>query len=301
MKCILCEGEQTRLLGSMSTNQIIGQWADIYHMDVSHMFIGHDQVRLYHCDSCGLEFYNPLVSGDADFYLQLQAFDWYYMRDKWDYHTALKDIKKTDRILEIGCGTGHFIKILREKRIDVIGIELNEAAVNYAQTKGMPIYLKTLEGLVKDKPELFDDICLFQVLEHVENPREFIELCLKLLKPFGRLIITVPNNAGFIRRARNNLLNQPPHHLTLWSKTVFEFIAKKRGLKLRSVRYEPLADYHINWYIDIQLARINIKFPLVVLIKKAMRKALILLFHYGKVHRMLKGHSIYICLQKERN
>lgn len=93
-------------------------------------------------------------------------------------------------ILEIGCGTGGNIKMLNEYGI-TYAMEMDEFAASYANKK----YSNVKKGhLPNDIPfnKKFDLICMFDVLEHIEEDKLSIQNLKNYLKEDGILLITVP-------------------------------------------------------------------------------------------------------------
>jgi 2-polyprenyl-3-methyl-5-hydroxy-6-metoxy-1,4-benzoquinol methylase len=92
-------------------------------------------------------------------------------------------------ILDIGAGTGDFLKVCENNNWKVLGIEPSLDARNIAKKKG--IHLK--ENLSDINNQRFDVITLWHVLEHVEDLKDTIKTLNCLLKPEGRIVIAVPN------------------------------------------------------------------------------------------------------------
>lgn len=92
-------------------------------------------------------------------------------------------------ILDVGAGTGEFLKVCKNNSWNVFGTEPNNNARNIAAKKG--IILK--EDISKFSNQKFEIITLWHVLEHVENLSEYISNLNQMLSSFGRLIIAVPN------------------------------------------------------------------------------------------------------------
>jgi 2-polyprenyl-3-methyl-5-hydroxy-6-metoxy-1,4-benzoquinol methylase len=80
----------------------------------------------------------------------------------------------------------------------------------------------------------------FQVLEHVTDPRQFLLDMAAAAKPGGRVMIGVPNSGGFVGRDPRAVLNAPPHHMGLWSRTSLERVAEIVGLRVERMEVEPL-------------------------------------------------------------
>lgn len=252
--CILCRSEDIQIVGILSARQLIADWKKVFDIDIVSELKGYTHIQRYRCKDCGLEFFPPELAGSTQLYTKLQKFDWYYISYKWEHDTALQYIPQGARVLEVGCGQGAFVeRLIWEKNCSALGIELNEDAVKTAQKKGLPVKAICLEDLCSDQIGTFDVVCHFQVLEHVPNPGVFLTNCIALLKPGGRLLIGVPNNDSFIRLDENALLNQPPHHLSRWNEQVFRKLTWLYDVDLMGVKFEPLAPYHLGWFIRVQL------------------------------------------------
>lgn len=99
----------------------------------------------------------------------------------------------TKNILDVGAGTGDFLKVCKDNSWNVFGTEPNVDARNIAAKKGVMLH----EDLSKIKNSKFDVITLWHVLEHVENLQEYISELENLLAENGRLIIAVPNYKSY--------------------------------------------------------------------------------------------------------
>ncbi|PQJ79960.1 class I SAM-dependent methyltransferase [Polaribacter porphyrae] len=92
-------------------------------------------------------------------------------------------------ILDVGAGTGDFLKVCKNNSWNVFGTEPDAGARNIAARKGIILQ----EDLSKIANQKFDVITLWHVLEHVENLQEYIPTLNNLLSDTGKLIIAVPN------------------------------------------------------------------------------------------------------------
>lgn len=107
----------------------------------------------------------------------------------------LKNIK----LLDIGSGGGLVCKPMYEFGADVTGIDANEhntrAARAYAKERKLNIkYVNnTVENYILENNEKYDVILCLEVIEHVANPKEFVQNISKLLKPDGVLILSTIN------------------------------------------------------------------------------------------------------------
>ena len=99
----------------------------------------------------------------------------------------------TKNILDVGAGTGDFLKVCKDNSWNVFGTEPDLDARNIAAKKEIILH----EDLSKIKNSKFDVITLWHVLEHVENLQKYISELENLLSEKGRLIIAVPNYKSY--------------------------------------------------------------------------------------------------------
>ena len=103
------------------------------------------------------------------------------------------------RILDLGCGEGYGANILSQSAAEVIGIDINSEAVNWANRKYARSNLRFVCGSASSVPiegrEVFDVVVCFEMLEHVLEQESLIAEAKRLLKPSGLLIISTPNKA----------------------------------------------------------------------------------------------------------
>jgi SAM-dependent methyltransferase len=286
------------LIEELDPASLIDQWRRAYDIDISEELAGVSEIRRFRCDETGLEFYDPPeAAGSGALYEALQELNWYYMPHKWEYDAAAEDIQLGDRVLEVGCGVGDFVAwIQNERETEVLGIDLNEQAVEEAQRQGRPVTTQRLEAL--DESERYDVVCAFQVLEHIRDVVPFIEACLARLRPGGRLIFGVPNCNSFIRHVDEDLLNQPPHHMSRWTASVFRTLPQIAPVRVRRIAFEPLADYHLQWYTNVQFGRLPSMNGFTRRAKKVIQKTVLPVARRTKLHRLIRGHTLYTCFEK---
>lgn len=312
VKSPITHGEVT-LIKVISTFSIINEYRDILGIDVSEYFDSLDEIRIYECNDTNYRFYYPLnIEGDGSFYAKLQEFDWYYMPWKWEYQEAAKKVKSGMKVLEIGSAKGDFLsKIQSDYNGIVTGLELNKKAVEEANKQGVNTFCESVQAHAKAHAGVYDLVCSFQVLEHVSDVRAFLEAMVKCLKPNGHLIIGVPNNLGFLRLDMENPtpmpLNAPPHHVGLWDEVSLRNISKLFSLKVDSVKFEPLADYHSQLHKDLYISHFKemVKKPSISKWISRLPTALSWrAFHYGPAMyyrwlcRQKRGQGILVSYKK---
>lgn len=184
---------------------------------------GADNARLYHretlpyfdrpltfdivkCRKCGLVYTNPrLVDYNATYLSGVDRQDEHFADHDRAKHpvfaSALDQIRRltpstsTDvRILDIGCGSGYFLHLARQRGWQVQGIEPAETSARYAAGHyHLPVERADMYTL--DWPEAqFDVITAWDVIEHVPDPAAFLQQCSEWLKPGGLLALRFPGD-----------------------------------------------------------------------------------------------------------
>ena len=134
-------------------------------------------------------------------------------------------------LLDIGCGTGDFLKISKEDKWLVTGIEPNDEARTIANQKTNNRAHKN-EYLLQLKENSFDVITLWHVLEHLPDLEEQIAVFKKLLKENGTLIIAVPNYKSFDAMYYNEFwaAYDVPRHLWHFSEKSMEKLFSQKSM-----------------------------------------------------------------------
>lgn len=299
--CILCDSQNIEISKSFDRANLINLWKQIFQIDVSKDLPNDDLIHLIRCHCCDLQFFSSVRSGGASFYEQLQKFDWYYLLDKWEYRIASQDINNAIAILEVGSGPGFFAThLLPNQHRKLYALETNSKAAKLAVTKGYQILSLTDENVVSNYQSSFDLIVLFQVLEHLDNPLEFLNQLKPLLKPQGRVIVTVPNARGYLRFT-DTLLNMPPHHLTRWSAKTLLTLADRLGLDVTKIQCEPLAKYHISGYVEAYASLLRRPRIGRLLYRNILSRSLISFLYRTGLYRLCKGEGIYVCFQNTQS
>ena len=136
-------------------------------------------------------------------------------------------------LLDIGCGTGAFLKTAQNDDWRVFGVEPNEAARTIANENTKNNVFNT-DQLSKFESHSFDVITLWHVLEHLPNPHEQVSVFKRLLKPKGTLVIAVPNYKSHDATFYKNFwaAYDVPRHLWHFSQTAIQTLFKKEQMKV---------------------------------------------------------------------
>lgn len=99
------------------------------------------------------------------------------------------------RVLDIGCGDGHLLDLLRTHhpaRLELEGVEFSERAAQGAERAGFRVYRGPIEEVALPA-DSFDLIIMNQLIEHVRDPRAVLERVATALRRGGHLFLETPN------------------------------------------------------------------------------------------------------------
>lgn len=170
------------------------------------------------CKSCGLLYVNPQCDESRlnEFYSGGGSLDaWvdvllsppeqeYDIKKFTAMCIELEKAVEGRRVLDVGCSIGLFNKIARDRGWDPVGLELNKKAVDYAvNTLGLDVRPQLLHEADLEK-ESFDVLTLWEVIEHVPDPRALLKACREMIRPGGVLALLVPNRDALSARVMRN-------------------------------------------------------------------------------------------------
>lgn len=202
--------------------------------------------KIYKCINCSLTFSVPMKPASAAYYQSSE--EWYEeYQVRWEYIRAIDFIgDKKFKILDVGCGNGYFLDLARKKGLEVTGIDINTYAVKAAKGRfGLErIYCLSAEEFMADFPdEKFDMVCLFHLIEHLNDPAGFLFKLRAIIKDNGFIVIAVPNPRRLraICFKRKEGWDYPPHHLTRWDEKSVARLLQAAGFKMVSNDDGPLS------------------------------------------------------------
>lgn len=143
--------------------------------------------------------------------------------------------KDSRKILDIGAGTGDFLKICKENNWDVVGVEPSAKAREIAIKKNINL-IPTINSI----DTKFDIITMWHVLEHVINLEDYIKTLKKLLTKNGVLIIAVPNYKSYDANyyKQHWAAYDVPRHIWHFSKNSISKLFLKVTMKV--VKIKPM-------------------------------------------------------------
>ncbi len=210
------------------------------HKHISDLYLNVNGFTITRCHACGLVFVKERLTTNEliEYYNRTDGADYIYADPRntenlsYYFRKLGKIIEQkipTGRILDVGCSAGYFLDVMNNW--ERYGIEIPSTWADMAQKKyGNNIHIGTLED--SNYPdEYFDVITLQDVFDHLTNPLESLELCKRILKTGGMIIIKVHNIECLYARltGRNFYAIIPPSHLYYYSKNTLKLALEKSG------------------------------------------------------------------------
>ena len=212
--------------------------------------------RFLRCPACGLLFARDMKPGDEAWYQQT----WIYAGGKtptalsaqeieanWAWGTFLREAPvPKGGLLDVGCGRGDFVYAAQARGFDAEGIDFQPDLTRIGrELYGVRIACGDIWQALGNGRR-FDVATAFEVVEHVADP-------LGLLRAMARVSHFVAVSVPSAER-RPALLSRgfddPPHHLTLWTRAALERAMSRAGLEIVFLRGDSYDPSHLGTYLS---------------------------------------------------
>lgn len=136
------------------------------------------------------------------------------------------------RVLDVGCGSGAFLDLMRWQGWSGVGLEPDQSAVDTARERGLEVIQGTVDRLAELPASSFDAITMSHAIEHLHDPVASLRACARLLAPDGVMYIATPNldARGHSVFGADWIGLDPPRHLVLFTRDSLEAAARAAGL-----------------------------------------------------------------------
>ncbi len=208
-----------------------------------------NKITILCCKACALFFVDKIQKKDLEGFYEYNYYNnmsddsigyldytTTYEADLFNNLRILKLLEKYatgKKLLDIGCASGFFIKVMMDNGWEAKGIDPSSYAVNYGKEKyGVDIHQATFEGDYVSK-EIFDVITLIGVIEHLEHPLESLFKVNEYLNKDGLVLITTINAGRYIHLFKF----KPPEHLFYFNYSQLSRLLKKTGFRILEKRF----------------------------------------------------------------
>lgn len=215
---------------------------------------GHrDFIRVVQCSGCGLVFESPRESEPLIQEQYARVEDPTYEREEEGrvrtfskLLDGLERYAELGKMLEVGCYTGVFLNLARQRGWQTLGVEPSRWAAQKAREKGLAVINAPL-GQARIPEQSFDVVAMWDVIEHLPDPRGTLEELFRVLRPGGILCLsTMDAGCVFAKLAGRHwpwLMRMHLYYFNVGTMTRmlsaagFEALAIERHKRIVSLRY----------------------------------------------------------------
>lgn len=195
---------------------------------------------LVQCQKCSLVFGERIptleeLSAHYDTYPRNTAISPLTIKRYEELLGQFEPYRRTNRLLDVGCGDGHFLEVAKRKGWEVYGTEYTDTAVSVCRAKGIAMHQGLLQSFAA--ADEFDVVTSFEVLEHITDGTEHAHTIAKLLRTGGLFYFTTPNFNSFSRRWLGGKwkIIEYPEHLTYYTAQTATRLLAGAGLQRLAV------------------------------------------------------------------
>ena len=250
-------------LEEILTCQICGNKKLKFHIKAADHNVSGDYFSICECVSCGYRFTNPRPE-EQDIGAYYKSDDYvshnstkkgfinkvYHIVRAYQFrvkHKTILKLKKSEGkdLLDVGCGTGDFMKYMKHNGWAVEGVEADDTARGVAHKNGGS---KIVDSIYENGLGKYDVITMWHVLEHVYDLDKFFNRLKSLLKEDGVLVIGVPNCESYDAKyyKSNWFAYDLPIHLSHFRKADIKNISIKYGFILKHIKPLIFDAYYIS-------------------------------------------------------
>lgn len=248
------------------------------------------QRRFYQCKHCGLRLQWPLPTQQelADYYDEEFSKGMYrtfteaqVMKERtaaFRLRKVLRWTKPAGKWLDVGCANGVFVSTAATMGVDACGIELSSVAVQQACEQGLNVRQARIEEL--PAAERFDCVTAFDVIEHVLDPRGFLQSIADRLNAGATCVLSLPNVNSLFAKVMGKTwwFYIPEEHLHYFNSQTITKLATEIGLETLHTgpTAKPLTfDYGLTQFKEFNPLIYRLLSSVSILIPKAMRTAIL--------------------------
>jgi 2-polyprenyl-3-methyl-5-hydroxy-6-metoxy-1,4-benzoquinol methylase len=203
---------------------------------------GYENAMLAKCSNCRFVFSNrvPEENELSEYYSYYPLHSTVSEITRKRYREILEDFekfRKTNNLIDVGCGDGFFLEEAKKKGWNVHGTEYALHYINICKEKGIHMQGGMLNPS-NYEPESFDVIASFEVIEHINYPAVEIKNFNSILRKGGIVYITTPNFNSISRRLFKDKWNVIgyPEHLSYYTPQSIHYLLKSCGFKKVNVK-----------------------------------------------------------------
>lgn len=254
ISCPLCNSNASEILfkSTLGKKDYSNELLRLHLKNSLNDFTKHGQI--VRCKKCALVYVNPQENqmkilkayGDVvdEEYLKTEAFRKLLFKK---HLKQLMKVKKNGTLLDVGCFCGFFPELAKSKGFRTYGVEPSLWASGEARKRGVKLVGKSLNDV---KSRKFDIITLFDVIEHLGNPKKELKKINKSLTKNGIVVIGTPNVESLtvkILKSRHPFFIRM--HVVLFGEKTISEMLRQTGFTVEQITYYGRT-YPLSYYLE---------------------------------------------------
>jgi 2-polyprenyl-3-methyl-5-hydroxy-6-metoxy-1,4-benzoquinol methylase len=214
-QCLICGATALKALPEYAKDHLVQ--CSSCHFVFSHLIPGTEELN---------EYYKNYGSGQHEAISPITIKRYHELLDQFERY------RKYGTLLDVGCGSGHFLATAKERGWQVYGTEFPESLCDVCRKKGLTVHRGVLN--TANYPNMqFDVLTSFEVIEHINNPLEELAKFQQLLRPGGLFYCTTPNFNSLQRYQLGPDWNvfAYPEHISYYTRSTLAEVARRSGFK----------------------------------------------------------------------
>ena len=278
MNCNLCGGANTKLWARVSYADYLARRPEL-RMDSAPILkneeLANYKFSIVKCRNCGLIYVDPRLTQSSLTKLYQEEYFSYYADMESEAHRKrqgtfkceIKELEKLilksealnagnvgRKILDVGCGGGHFLASL-DNSWEKWGTDINPAAVNFGRrTFGLNLMQGTLKDL-RLTDESFDVVKIRGAIEHLPDPKSELYEIHRILRRGGIIAVNTPNIGSICARIYKEKFRVvcPTAHIYYFSTMTLSLMLKKVGFNVVKISYHYFDTPYASWRDPVKI------------------------------------------------
>lgn len=206
-------------------------------------YISDERFDILKCTACGLMVTDPMPGDDVieKYYSTKYRGDRHAFTDRIRVALRARMLQQqlpaqfTGRLLDIGCGDGHFAMTMRDRGWKLSVTEINQTTITALRSAGMEA-MTPAAAIEQGFGHQFDAVTCWHVLEHVLDPLQLVRWVRSILADGGRFQVTVPDVSSWQARltGRNWLHLDVPRHRYHFTAATLKRLLSDAGFEIIS-------------------------------------------------------------------
>lgn len=154
--------------------------------------------------------------------------------------------RKTDRLLDVGCGAGSLLKAALDAGWQAEGLEVSASSIEFLKENNFKVFHGELKQAAFPE-NAFDVVTAAEIVEHIPDPQEIFDEAFRIIRPGGLFWATTPHGRGLSGKILGSRWScvAPPEHLHLFSVKGLKTMLEKAGFNQIEIKAHGVNPYEL--------------------------------------------------------